>query len=104
MIKPIREISDDEEGFRTERKGAFEVIRRKPVQPVPVGSFVMLVFRVEGYDPDCDGSLMARLARVDREGRDTGWEPFAIGLDHETAVQVDAPGDAWEKPEGGTPQ
>ena len=54
--------------------------RRDPVEPVPVGTYVAMVFRVTGYDSDCDGSLMARFAHVGADGEETGWEPNCIGL------------------------
>jgi len=54
--------------------------RRDPVEPVPVGTYVGMVFRVVGYDPDCDGSLMARLQHVGADGDETGWEPTHLGL------------------------
>lgn len=69
--------------------------RRDPVEPVPVGSYVVMVFRVTGYDPDCDGSLMARLEQVDKEGDATGWSPNQLGLYPDTDLIVDAPGELW---------
>jgi hypothetical protein len=56
------------------------MIRRDPVEPEPVGTIVLMAFRVTGYDKDCDGSLMARLEHIDRDGRTSGWEPTHIGL------------------------
>jgi len=56
--------------------------RADPIEPVPVGTYVAMVFRVTGYDPDCDGSLMARLENVDADGDTTGWEPDHLGLHH----------------------
>jgi hypothetical protein len=79
-MRPVREITADEENFRFETKGPFEVIRRDPVKPEPEGAIVLMAFRVTGYDPDCDGSLMARLEHIDKNGQTTGWTPDAIGL------------------------
>ncbi len=95
MIKLIPEVTAEAERFRLERRGPFLTPRRDPIEPVPVGSFVVMVFRVTGYDPDCDGSLMARVAHVDREGEPTGWEARALGLYPDSTVQIDAPAELW---------
>jgi hypothetical protein len=81
-MRPVREITAEEERFRLEsiegtRAG---MIRRDPVEPEPVGTIVLMAFRVTGYDKDCDGSLMARLEHIDRDGRTSGWEATHIGL------------------------
>jgi len=68
-------------------------IRRDPVEPVPVGSYVAMVFRVTGYDPDCDGHLMARLENVDADGESTGWDSTHLGLYPESTWVVDGPGE-----------
>lgn len=67
--------------------------RRDPVKPVPEGTYVAMVFRVTGYEPDCDGSLMARLEQVDRYGKPSGWEPDRLGLGAASDVVLDEPGD-----------
>jgi hypothetical protein len=67
--------------------------RRDPVEPVPVGTYVAMVFRVTGYDQDCDGSLMARLENVDADGKSTGWEESAIGMYPNCTWIVDRPGE-----------
>ena len=80
-MKRIREITSEEESFRVvSLSERFETIRRNPVKPVPVGTLVMVAFRVTGYDTDCDGGLMARLEQVNKDGEPTGWEQNAIGL------------------------
>jgi hypothetical protein len=66
-------------------------LKRDPVEPVPVGSYVAMVFRVTGYDPDCDGHLMARLENVGADGETTGWEPAHLGLYPECTWIVDRP-------------
>jgi hypothetical protein len=71
-------------------------IRRDPIEPVPVGTYVAMAFRVIGYDPDCDGSLMARLAHVDEHGKDTGWDPHHLGLYPSTDVVLDSPAELFE--------
>lgn len=70
-------------------------VKRDSVEPVPVGTYVAMVFRVTGYDPDCDGSLMARLEQVDRHGKTTGWEPTHLELYPDTDVVVDDPDELW---------
>ena len=81
-MKRIRRITAEEENFRAEpmsMPGAM-VIKRDPVEPVPVGTIVLEIFRVVGYDPDCDGSLMARMESIDLQGDETGWQVDSIGL------------------------
>jgi len=90
-IRKIKEISSEDENFRTEQnEQGFNVIRRDPVEPVPVGTLVVKVFRVVGYDRDCDGSLMARLACVDKTGEGTGWTENCIGIYPESTWEVDS--------------
>lgn len=95
MIRPVPDVSEQENARTVPAKflpGAVTT-RRDPVEPVPVGSYIACVFRVTGYDPDCDGSLMARLAQVDRTGEPTGWETDSVGLYPDTDVAVDSPDD-----------
>jgi hypothetical protein len=66
-------------------------IKRDPVEPVPAGTLIARVFRVTGYDPDCDGSLMARLEAVDAEGTPTGWEEDRLGLHPDSTWVLDVP-------------
>lgn len=74
-MRAVREVSAEEEKFRTERIGGFDVIRRDPVEPEPVGTIILVPMRVVGYDRDCDGSLMAR------------WEQ--LGLDELEDTEID---------------
>lgn len=50
----------------------------------PVGSYVAMVFRVTGYDPDCgetpETATMARLEHVGLDGETSGWEVSQVGL------------------------
>lgn len=93
-IKLIQEISAAEENFRMEPFGpGMSMIKRDPVEPVPVGTYVAMVFRVSGYDKDCDGSLMARLEHVNKDGDESGWTPTHLGLSHDSDVALDGPGD-----------
>jgi hypothetical protein len=99
-MRPVPKITSEQENYRLEPLASgpgFNAMmgRRDPVEPVPVGSYIVQVFRVTGYDPDCDGSLMARLAAVDRGGCETGWEPTHLGLYPDTALVVDSPGELW---------
>ena len=92
-MRPVREITSEEEKFRLEnvpgRPDRITFIRRDPVEPEPVGTIVLLAFRITGYDPDCDGSLMARLAQIDFEEMDeTGWESDCHGLYPSTEIVI----------------
>lgn len=91
-MKAMPVITAEQENFRLEPVGEnVSVIRRDPVEPVPVGTYVAQVFRVTGYDPDCDGSLMARLEGVDQAGEATGLEHNFIGLNPDSFVVLDSP-------------
>lgn len=78
----IRKVTAEEEGFRLEQCESSPCVhpRRNSVEPEPVGTVVLLPFRIAGYDKDCDGSLMARLENLDLKGRETGWNQKHIGL------------------------
>lgn len=91
-ISPLPEITPEQENWRLEKVPGMNAVRsrRDPVQRVQVGTYVAAVFRVTGYDPDCDGSLMARMEAVNADGEPTGWEVDCIGLYPETEVVLDA--------------
>lgn len=96
MLRPMPEITREQENFRLESlDGNFKVVRRDPVEPVPVGTYVVKVFRVTGYDKDCDGSLMARLAAVDSYGQTTGWAPTNLSLYPNNTLVVNHPSELW---------
>jgi hypothetical protein len=78
---------DDPEGKRV------VTLRRDFVEPVPVGSYVAMVFRVTGYSPDCDGSVLAEVENVTEDGEATGWSQNCLGLGSNSTVVVDGPGD-----------
>lgn len=63
----------------------------------PIGSYVVQVFRVTGYDPDCgetpETASMARLENVDQDGEPTGWDVTCVGLDPESTSVVGHPRD-----------
>lgn len=79
-MRKIREITAEEENFRLETVQGFNIIRRDPIEPEPAGTIILIPFKITGYDPDCDGSLMVRLAAIDSSGNETGWEVDSIGL------------------------
>lgn len=70
--------------------GPFLSPKRDSIEPEPVGTIILKPFRVVGYDKDCDGSLMARLENIDKDGEETGWNVNAIGLDKNGALVVEA--------------
>lgn len=89
-MRPVKEITAAEENFRTEPVpgAAFDVIKRDSVKPEPEGTIILVPFRITGYDPDCDGSLMARLEAIDKDGEATGWETNCHGLYPSTNLVV----------------
>lgn len=90
-MRPIREITAAEENFRmVPLKGYpnMSLAKRDPVEPEPIGTIVLMAFRVTGYDSDCDGGLMARLENIGSDGQATGWETDCHGLYPSTEVVV----------------
>lgn len=92
-MRPVREITAEEENFRTEpfyKVGNHEgrIIKRDAVKPEPEGTIVLMAFRIDGYDHDCDGSLMARLAHIDKDGTESGWCPNCIGIGPDSDLVV----------------
>lgn len=79
-MRPVRTISAEEENFRIEKIDYMEVCRQDPVKPEPEGTIILMAFKITGYDRDCDGSLMTRLAHINKDGEESGWEPSNIGL------------------------
>lgn len=80
-MRPVREITSEEENFRVQPiGGGFQGVRRDPIEPEPVGTIVLMAFRITGYDRDCDGSLMARFDHIYRDGNTSGWSPKHLGL------------------------
>ena len=101
-MRRLREITVAEENFRVEQKPGLgtSFIRRDPVEPEPIGTCIAKAFRIVGYDRDCDGSLMARLAAIDSDGQTTGWKADCIGLYPNTAVVLDSPGELFKLCDG----
>jgi hypothetical protein len=89
-MRPVKEITAAEENFRTEPVPgtAFDVIKRDPVKPEPEGTIILVPFRITGYDQDCDGSLMARLEAIDKDGEATGYTTNCHGLYPSTDLVV----------------
>jgi len=87
-MRKIREISDEEDNFRTvpffnDGNHQMFTFKRDSIKPEPEGTVILLPFRIVGYDPDCDGSLMARLDNLyfyDGSLEDSGWSPSKLGL------------------------
>ena len=89
-MRTVRKITKEEENFRTVPFIGNNMVtsRKDPVEPEPVGTIILMPFKVVGYDPDCDGSLMARLGAIDKNMDFTGWEPTHLGLYPDTAFVV----------------
>lgn len=89
-MRRIREITAEEENFRTEEVHPGMVfVKREPIKPEPEGTIILVPFRVTGYDPDCDGSLLARLAAIQIDDFSaTGWKLNYIGLYPSSGIVV----------------
>lgn len=87
-MRPVRTITADEENFRIEHRSGFEVTKRDSIEPEPIGTLILKAFRIIGYDPDCDGSLMAQLEAIDSKSDPTGWTQDRIGLYPDTAIVI----------------
>lgn len=75
-MRRIRKVTAEEEKFRMVPVGGdFAVIRRDPVEPEPIGTIILVPMRVVGYDPDCDGSLMARFEMLSLDELERGMDP-----------------------------
>lgn len=96
-IRPVRKVTAEEENFRLDPLQGTQAffIQRDGVEPEPVGTYVVMVFEITGYDPDCDGSLMVRAKQVSRDGTATGWEINNLGLYPDTDLVVDSPEYLW---------
>lgn len=87
-MRPVKDVSKVDND-RIETRGGFAVIKGDPIGPEPVGTIVMLPFRVTGYDSDCDRSLMARLEGIDADGNATGWNVSRVGIANGVVVTLD---------------
>ncbi len=88
-MRPVREVTAEEENFRMQPMGGFDVIKRDFVEPEPVGTIILCAFRITGYSKDCDGSAMVRAEHIDKDGDATGWDIDSIGLYPSTELVVD---------------
>lgn len=98
MLRPVREVTPEERNQRLVPFVGTNMFTTKvdPVEPEPVGTYIVMVFKLTGYDKDCDGSLMGRFEQVDRHGNRTGWEPTHLGLYPDSDLVVDHPSKLWE--------
>jgi len=88
-MRRAREITAEEENFKLEPLApGCNMIKRDPVEPEPIRTIVLKAFRVTGYRPDCDGSLMACLENIDMNLESTGWKENAVGLSPEDTFVV----------------
>lgn len=89
-MRPVREITADEENFRLEptEHTKMHIVKRDGVEPEPVGTIILTAWRITGYSPDCDGSLMAKMDAIDCNGDETGWSTNNIGLYPSTDLVV----------------
>ena len=89
-MRPVREITEKEEGARVEPfvGNNMVTIKRNFVKREPEGTIILLAFKVTGYDKDCDGSAMVRAEQIDSKGETTGWDIDHIGLYSHTALVV----------------
>ena len=68
-MRPLKDVSK-EENFRPQVIGPGMVTTmRTPVEPEPVGSIVLVPFRVTGYEVDDNGNCKAQLEQVKCQGR-----------------------------------
>lgn len=90
-MRPVRKITAEEENYRTvEFAPGMFTSKKDPVEPEPVGTIILCAFRITGYRPDCDGSLMAEIEQINSEGGTTGWTENSIGLYPNTDIVVSA--------------
>lgn len=96
-LRPARQITTEEEGVRPHRHpvDGMSTLVRSPVEVEPVGTYIVGVYEIVGYQPDCDGGLLAILRQVDRHGAPTGLEARGVRLDGDSDLVVDRPADLW---------
>ena len=87
-MRPVRDVSK-EENYRVQviGPGMTETVR-EPVEPEPVGTLLLLPFRVVGYDTQGDGSCTARLEHINTDGSATGGQASGIALRPTSALVV----------------
>lgn len=88
-MRPVREITPEEENFREAPIcPGMVTFKRDPVEPEPIGTLVLMAFRITGYDQDCDGSLLPRLEQISEDGSATGWDPRGVGINPSSDIVV----------------
>lgn len=96
---PIPRPTAEEENFRLEPLApGIGIVRRDAFMPLPVGTIVAFPARITGYTSDCDGSLMASVEFVDKDGEGGGWEENGIGLYPDSVVWLDEASDLFPAP------
>ena len=102
-IRPVHAIDPKKENPRQVpvMKGdmQFFTLEVDPVEPEPIGQYVVCVFQITGYDQDCDGSALARLMAVDKDGKHTGAELTDVGLYPDDTLVVLHPNALWSEAE-----
>ena len=86
-MRTVRKITDDNCRIVSLNE-SFDAIKRDYIEPEPVGTIILMVFRITGYDKDCDGSAMVRAEHIDKDGDITGWDIDSIGLHPDTGLVV----------------
>jgi len=56
--------------------------------PEPIGTIILLPFRVTDYAPDPEGYQRVCLENLDKEGHPTGWEIDGFSLRSDKALVV----------------
>ncbi len=97
IVNTVRDITPEEEEFRLEEIAPnMSMVKRNPVELIPVGTIILIPFRIEKYGNDCDGSLLAHLANLNVYGDgtidDSGWEQSGISIDSNTCLVISQDG------------
>lgn len=93
----IRKFVKPDEAVHLERiTDNVSFARHEYVEPLPIGTYVIRVFRIVEFVQDADGSAMVNLESVDRHGDHTGWYPGNMGVYEDSTLVVDNPQDLWD--------
>lgn len=88
-MRPLKDVSK-EENFRPQVIGPGMVTTmRTPTEPEPVGSIVLVPFRITGYEIDGNGNCKARLEHVNADGETNDWQPEPRRLQSSDALVVE---------------
>lgn len=91
-MRLVRDVSKEENARIVPMPGfpyTWTTIKRDPIEPEPIGTIILMAFRITGYDPDCDGSLMARLDSIQLDDlQETGMSLKHIGLYPNTDIVI----------------